>query len=148
MNFLYRGISYKKHLQNNGDIKPKGSTSRHPVFFGSPIANFGSGVTLGKSLNNAVIGHQTNSDRYPTSGVSTTPHLERAEFYATGGGKQKGIIYKINRDILKENGTKEVIVKQIAKSPTIPEDEEVILIHKDNGMLPSKIIIDVIEVNI
>jgi len=83
MIFLYRGTSYKNHLRNNGKLIPKGITCKYPILYGDSIAKYGSGVTYGCSLSNAVIGHQTNSDRYPTSGVSTTPHFERARFYAT-----------------------------------------------------------------
>lgn len=146
MNFLYRGVSLEIHLKYKGKLVPKGLTFKHPVKYGSRIAKYGSGITYGYSEINAVIGHQTNSTEFPTSGVSTTPHFERARLYATKGTNDKGIVYKINREDLAEYEVREYIVNKYAVQPTVPEDDEVILVHKDYGPLPKEIIIDIIEV--
>ena len=146
MNFLYRGVSLEIHLKTEGKLIPKGLSFKHPVRYGSQIAKYGSGITYGSSENNAVIGHQTNSDEFPTSGVSTTPHFERAKFYANKGKNVKGIVYKINRQKLAVYEVKEYIVTKYTTQPTVPEDDEVILVDKNSGPLPNEIIIYVIEV--
>jgi len=84
MIFLYRGTSYKNHLRNNGKLIPKGITCKYPILYGDPIAKYGSGVTYGCSLSNAVIGHQTNSDRYPTSGVSVNGNIKMYLLWSLG----------------------------------------------------------------
>ena len=146
MNFLYRGVSLEIHLKNKGKLVPKGLTFKHSVKYGSRIAKYGPGITYGYSENNAVIGHQSNSTEFPTSGVSTTPHFKRARLYATKEKNDKGIVYKINREYLADFAVREYIVNKYAAQPTVPEDDEVILAHKDNGLLPKEIIIDVIKV--
>lgn len=146
MNFLYRGVSLEIHLETGGKLIPKGLSFKHPVRYGSRIAKYDSGITYGYSENNAVIGHQTNSNEFLTSGVSTTPDFERAKFYANKGKSEKGVVYKINRQKLTVYEVKEYIVSKYATQPTVPEDDEVILVDKNNGPLPNEIIIDVIEV--
>jgi hypothetical protein len=60
--------------------------------------------------------------------VSTTPIWRRAVFYATRGFTwPAGYVYKIDRARLCENGVAEYIVSEYTNTPSVPEDEEVIL---------------------
>lgn len=144
--FLYRGVSLEMHKENNGVLSPKG-TSFKRIFHLDDGFHFDQGLTLDKSEENAVVTHQANSTCYPTSGVSTTPHLDRAKMYATCNCTHDGIIYKLDRSKLSQYGIKEYVVKEYTDSPYIPEDDEVILVHEDHGNLPKEIILETIEVN-
>jgi len=93
------------------------------------------------SVTNAIRQHQWEQRGYPTSGISTTPHLERAENY------NSGVIVVINRNLLPEFGVKEFEVNKYLKSEDIacPEDDEIILVREDKGPFPKEIIVDVIK---
>jgi hypothetical protein len=144
--FLYRGVSRQMYDQNIG-IKPKGNSIESYVEMGSSIAEMGNGISLGCSNENAIISHQKDSNEYKTSGLSTTPHLDRAEFYATHDGKQNGIIYKIDTNKLLEFQVRMFVVDDLVIGPEVPANDEVVLVHKDNGILPIEIITEIIEVS-
>ena len=113
------------------------------VYYGGETY-FGDGSTYGDSAANAVLMHQRNSSKYPTSGVSTTPHIERARFYATHDNCS-GYIYKIDVGLLEAAGVEMHIVADYAAQPAIPEDSEVILVARDRGPLPSEVVAEVID---
>lgn len=141
--YLYRGISEEMHQALEG-LKPKGISFTRPIRFGEGF-KYGQGVTFGSSKNNAIISHQVDSGRFPTSGISTTPFLERAKLYATCKGKRaKGVIYKLDRELFAEKGIKEYRVKDFTRYPEIPEDDEVILAKEDNTSLPMEIVIEIL----
>ncbi|MDT8303444.1 MAG: hypothetical protein RQ760_18335 [Sedimentisphaerales bacterium] len=144
--FLYRGVHVDIHMANDGVLIPKGTSITRVVHLDTSLARLDSGITLDDSTENAVIGHQINSDKFPSSGVSTTPHFNRAKYYATRGHKTKGIVYKIARDKLMIYGITEYIVSEYAVQPKDLSDEEVILVHKDHGPLPSEVVVSIIEV--
>ena len=100
---------------------------------------------LGEQEEYAVRQHQWQQKGFPTSGVSTTPHLERAKYYA----KNYKIIVKINRYSLKKYGIKEYIVKDwLGEHPedmAIPEDDEVILVYKNGDKFPKEIIEEILK---
>ena len=123
--FLYRGVSSDIHNKKTA-LQPKGINFEQGVKYGErPYGTF----TYGESEKNAVVRHQDDSAIFPTSGVSTTLHLERAKYYALGNGKhQKGYVYKIERSKLKDNSVKEFVVKDYVLTPKIPEDDEIILV--------------------
>lgn len=144
--YLYRGVSFEYFEKTNGKLIPKSDNSFTHIFkYGERGLTYGSGATYGSSSKNAVLKHQYNQEGYPTSGVSTTLHIARAQFYATDGGKYKtGYIYKIDRNLLEANGVTEFIVADYVKMPSIPEDDEVILVEKNYGILPDEIIVEII----
>lgn len=108
---------------------------------------WGGGAVYGESEKNAVIMHQQDSSEYPTSGVSTTPVFENAIRYATHNGKYaSGFVYKIDADLLGQYGVTAYPVAEHAKKPAIPEDDEIILVASHFGVLPSGIVIQIIEV--
>ena len=86
---------------------------------------YGDGSVHGKSERNAVVMHQRDSSKYPSSGVSTTPNFEHAVRYATYE-EQAGYVYKIDVDQLEDHGVRAFPVDQHASSPAIPDDYEVL----------------------
>ncbi|MDD5692190.1 MAG: hypothetical protein PHP10_03315 [Candidatus Omnitrophica bacterium] len=148
--YLYRGVSEEMHRSGVG-LQPKGSSSSRTIIIGERHDGgddfvVGEGI-IGDSKDNTIIGHQHDSSRFSSSGVSTTPFFERAKIYATFNGKRKnGFVYKIDRILLTENGVVEYRVADYTQYPKIPEDNEVVLVGNNNGTLPQKIVIEVISV--
>ena len=127
-----------------GALRPKDTRPfvRSPEFGRAEFGN----AFWGESESNAVIEHQQHQAGFPTSGVSTTPSLDRARFYATrGGALSRGFIYKIDTTLLAERGVKAYIVNDIVPMPSVPEDNEVILVAEDFGLLPGDIVVEVVE---
>lgn len=145
--FLYRGVNPDLHNELNGVLRPK--TCR--PFVASPEwgrAEWGNAF-WGESQENAVIEHQQHQAGFPTSGVSTTPHLARAIFYATHGGKyRRAYVYVIDRSQCKGLAVSEFVVNDIVPSPSVVEDDEVILVASDFGALPTALLVEVREVGI
>lgn len=141
---LYRGVSEQMHVKKEG-LVPKGTSFCRGVCFGEGFRS-DTGITFDRSVNNAVISHQTDSQKFPTSGVSTTPFFDRANVYATNNGKHLGIVYKIDCKVLKNYNIRVYRVSEYTKYPAIPEDDEVILVGENNAVLPNAIITEVINV--
>jgi len=105
---------------------------------------YGDGSTYGESTANAILMHQRNSTRYPSSGVSTTPNIENARTYATHNNCW-GYIYKIDTNLLEEAGVTMYEVRDHAAQPAIPGDSDVILVARDHGPLPPEVVVEVID---
>lgn len=102
---------------------------------------------LGNLRRNAVVDHQKDQAGLPTSGISTTPHLDRAKFYATHGcTRPRGYIYVMDTSTFDAYRIKKYVVKEIVAVPNVPEDDEVTLVAHDFGILPKELIIDMHEV--
>lgn len=145
--YLYRGVNPELHKTNAGRLVPKanGTPFKQSAYWGDFY--WGDGSTWGESEANAVIQHQRDSGKYPSSGVSTTPSLENAKRYATHDGKyESGYIYKIDPDLLEKYGVSAYAVADHATLPAIPGDEEIILVARDFGPLPTEIIVEVFYV--
>jgi len=142
--YLYRGVNSQLHKESVGKLIPKecGKPFKRFVYYGE--AYYGDGHTYGESETNAVIMHQIDSSKYPSSGISTTPILENAKLYATHSGT--GYVYKIDTQLLAAAHVKAYPVDDHAVQPTIPGDKEVILVAEDFGALPNEIVVEVIEV--
>ena len=111
-----------------------------------PGFEWDSGVTWDSTPTNAVIRHQFNQEGFPTSGISSTPHLERAVVYARGkDGTSSGYVFKIDREALKSHGIIEFVVKQFC-TPSIPDDDEVVLVVPEGSHLPEGVIAELITV--
>ena len=99
---------------------------------------------LGPTEEHAVRQHQWQQNGFPTSGVSTTPHLERAQFYAAADG----VIVEIDRRLFSVYGLRECVVNSIlGEHPVdiaVPEDDEVILVWDEAGPFPKQLIVRVI----
>ena len=145
--YLYRGVNFDLYKQSEGKLIPKemGKPFKDHAYYGN--AYWGDGSVYGESETNVIIPHQRDSNKNPSSGVSTTPFYENAKIYATHNGKyETGFIYKIDTGKLAEFGVKYYEVSEYATQQAIPEDKEVILVAKDYSILPEEIIDEVIEV--
>lgn len=140
--YIYRGINPDLYRDTGGRLVPKacGESFKRSAYYGGEVY-YSDGSTYDESERNAVIMHQRDSSKYPTSGISTTPIRENAVRYATHDGKYStGHVYKIDTALLEENGVTAYPVDQHAKKPAIPDDQEIILVARDFGALPEEII--------
>ncbi|MGL4349708.1 MAG: hypothetical protein ACRCT2_03880 [Plesiomonas shigelloides] len=150
MQFLYRGVSEDLYEELNRKLKPKNVNEKFESFVhaGDPHAVCGSGVECGESNLNAVISHQWEQAGLPTSGVSTSPFIERAKFYALNGDTiAKGYVYTLSIEKLLAHGVTIFKVNDMVPGPAIPIDDEHILVAKDFGCIPECAIISIEEVN-
>lgn len=145
--FLFRGVNPHLHAQNQGVLVPKAFTPfRYSFHFGEDVF-FGGGATYGEFEVNAVLRHEVKQAGFPTSGISTTPFVDRARLYATHGKTYSaGFVYKIDSGLLELYRVKAYVVADYAARPSVPEDEEVILVAHDFGPLPQEVIVEVLEV--
>ena len=68
--------------------------------------------------------------------------------YARGkDGCSNGFVYKIDRALLVMHGVKEFVVSEYARTPSIPEDDEVILVTPDAASLAEAVIVEKITVS-
>jgi hypothetical protein len=141
---LYRGVNSEFYEAHCGQLQPKlrSSFTRSPEFGQDEWGN----CYWGDSPLNAVVEHQRHQVGYPTSGVSTTPHFERAHFYATRGGELlAGFIYVIDTKLCTYHDVTLYVVNDVVPQPSVVVDDEVILVAKDFGVIPSAVIVDVIR---
>ena len=143
---LYRGVSTAKHGQTGGRLLPKAVGPFEYRFVHDGTIRHDGSATYGSSERNAILRHQLNQAGFPTAGVSTTPYLERAHFYATRGGRERGVIYAIERTRFAALGIREFRVAEHVTHPSIPEDDEVILVANDGGEISRETILDILEV--
>lgn len=146
--FLYRGVSKKIHQEGKGlDSKLPKTTFSSYLEMGSSISEMGSGGMMGCAEENAVLGHQYNSSEYKTSGISTTPNIERARYYATRNNTRNGVIYKIDTEKFTAFEITSYKVSDMVNYPKVHEDNEIILVHIDKGTLPEGIVVEEIEIS-
>lgn len=151
--FLYRGVRESMYRANPRLLNPKKPGSEIATVFqrdGSVPRTRGSdprdlGAIRDYSITNTVLLHQLRQAGYETPGISTTPHFENARKYALYV-ESTGFIYRIATERLGASGVRAYIVADFVPVPSVPEDEEVLLIAEDGGTLPPEIIDDVIEV--
>lgn len=144
---LYRGVNAERYAATGGQLIPK-TTAPFPYVFrhDGAIRHDGS-ATYGKSVQNAVLRHELRQEAFPTSGVSTTPHWSRARFYALEGGRsERGYIITIARDTLANFAVMKYIVSQCIPHPSVPEDDEVILVSTDFSQIPAQLVVAITEV--
>jgi hypothetical protein len=106
--------------------------------------------TLEKTARNARRQHQFDSHRYPLSYVSTTPLLERAEYYALNsksGRTPTKIIVKIDTDTFEALGINVYHTASEFRSYQIPvpQDDEFVLEYRGGHEFPKGIIADVLK---
>ena len=143
MRYLYRAV--RKEENDAGNILPKSQEPfRSDPIFGTDDMNFP--IEFG-SVKNAIRHHQWQKGRpypwqkeqIPTSGVLTTPHFERAKFYA----KENGVIVKIDRKLLNKFNIIEYNINMYLRQEeiNIPEDDEIIMVKEEEGSFPKEIIV-------
>jgi hypothetical protein len=137
--FLYRAL--RPEEISRGVLIPKACGP----FIADPMLPQILPFTLGKRPEHAVRAQQWDSNKYPTSGVSTTPHLKRAEYYA----QNHRTIAKIALDRLDQFNVQTFRVSEYIHSSQlcVPEDDEVILVCVDAGCFPKEIIADIFELS-
>jgi hypothetical protein len=128
---------YREH---NGRLIPKKSGEFTYTFhWDEPGLKYDSGATYDASETNAVHRHQLNQEGFPTSGISTTPHLNQAKVYARGrDGRSAGYVFRIDRSKLADQGVREYVVAKFVKDPSIPKDEEVILVTRGANLCQNR----------
>lgn len=143
---LYRGINPELHEQFAGALIPKENKPFiKPAEWGR--AEWGNAY-WGECEANAIVEHQLHQAGYPTSGVSTTPHLNRAIFYATHDEKYSyGYVYVIDEALCQIHEVTIYRVKDHVPSPSVPGDDEVILVAHDFGVIPCAVVIEIIRVS-
>ncbi len=138
--YLYRALR-QEEIQQNYILIPK---SQKP-FLSHPRLGMGTylPIQLGQTSTNAVRYHQWKQNGIITSGISTTPHLERATYYA----QHNKVIVKIDRTLLFQFGIMEYIVKDyvVPREIACPKDDEVILVKLNGGNFPKHIITEIIN---
>jgi hypothetical protein len=124
--YLFRGENRALYEANGGRLIPKavGQPFKSDIYFGGDVY-FGDGSVYGESERNAIIQHQRDSTKHPTSGVSTTPFYENAKNYATHSGKySEGYVFKIDTKLLKKYKVTSHVVEEHAEKPKIPGEIE------------------------
>jgi len=140
--YLYRGFCPERYKSVTAALTPKALGTFANIFCHDGSIKRDGSATYGLSARNAVLRHQLNQAGLPTAGVSTSPHHHRAIFYALSGGKNStGIVITIDRDTLSKHGVREYIVSDTVTNPSIPADDEVILVSFNGGSLPLEIIV-------
>ena len=140
--YLYRGFGVSVYQTVEASLTPKAlGQFEHTFRYDGSITRDGS-ASHGSSARNAVLLHQLNQAGHPTAGVSTSPHRERAIYYALGDGMHReGIVITIDRDCLTKYGVVEYMVSTTVNNPSIPEDDEVILVSASGGSIPLAIVV-------
>lgn len=144
--FLYRGVGEELYRKFNGRLRPKKAGERFEsyAYAGDAHAMCGSGIECGESEINSVVLHQWAQAGIPTSGVSTSPSIERARFYALSGGrKEKGYIFKFSVAELIQAGVSIYKVNELVPQPAMPGDNEHILVANDFGDIPESAIVSI-----
>lgn len=102
---------------------------------------------LGETVEHAVRQHQWQQNGFPTRGISTTPHIHRATFYA----QRYQIIVRIDRSSLNRFGIKEYVVAELLSKSSqdiaCQEDNEVILVREQDGAWPKEVIDQVLKLD-
>lgn len=146
MKYLYRGVSALMYEKLNGKLTPKkeGTPFSTYVGCGQTHAVCGSGVMSGKCDQNSIVLHQWKQEGHPTSGLSFTPHYDRALFYAKHGGKyERGYIFRVDVSIFESLGGTVYSVNKRVPAPSIPQDDEHILIAKGFGSIPDECVVQI-----
>ena len=147
--YLYRGLSAVATLDASVDkaLQPRRPGAFAYCFRADGSIRAGDGATAGVSAINAVLRHELRQEGFGSAGISTTPLLHRASFYALAGRKRNvGVVITIDRRLLGTYGVREFVVAAHIPRPSIPEDEEVILVAADCGQLPREIVVNAVQI--
>lgn len=146
--YLYRGVNPDFYQKTNGLLLPKTNEVFEYVFKHDGAITYDGSAKYGTCEHNAALRHELKQEAFPTSGISTTPHLHRAMYYAFDKQKYtEAFVYKIDRKLLSEYGVKEYVISEYLPHPSVPDDNEVILVAQDFGQLPTSIIVEILKVN-
>ncbi len=151
--YLYRGFDPTRYEETSGGLAPKepGEPFQY-VFRAGEIMNkcsgqvlqAGAGAVAGLSDVNAVLRHQSDPDLgWRDCGISTTPSRSRGEHYAKHGGtRPRGSVLVIDTALLAQHQVRCYRVSEYVTRPSIPEDDEYILVARDFKTLPDGIVVE------
>ncbi len=139
---LYRALREVEIEQ--GQLVPKGQGP----FLDEPRFDYArfDDATFGPSSRTATLHHQWQQRGLPTSGISTTPHLERAKFYAQRLRRVAVIPVKGLADL----GIQMFRVNEVlgAEHPdlAVPQDDEHILVYPAGGPFPLQVVANILAI--
>ena len=135
---LYRALRPEEIVRGVFIPKSRESFIAHPML--PQVLPF----TLGELPGHAVRAHQWDG-QYPTSGISTTPHFDRAMHYA----QRHRIIARIVIEHLAASGVQMYRVSEHVDPSLIfaPEDDEVILVCPGSDVFPKEIIAEIFDLD-
>ena len=155
---LYRGFARAAYEKTAGGLRPRapGVPFEHCFKAGEilrpstgEVLKAGVGAVAGLSDTNAALRHQADpGDRnWRDSGISTSPYRDRAVYYATAGNcGQPGCFLVVDTKLLSWHAVTAYRVAEIATTPSIPDDDEYILVAADFCDLPEAIVVDRFDV--
>lgn len=135
---LYRGESLQTHNNQSGIIRPKGE-AKVVVPRADGSWKFDGTFVCGPSEDNAARAQQIESGKWDTCFVSTTRDHSQANFFATSGNFEEGVIYWIDEGLCDEHG---VVLKEF-DNPLYPHEKEVSIRATDGGSIPAEVIVRV-----
>ncbi len=138
---LYHGVSKAMDAQNQGEIRPKGSTSKVAAKHDGKIRADGK-FNYGYCEENAARAQQIDGSPYAPRAISTSTSESIAKRFATTGNTEDGFIYVINAERLEEEG---ILAFQFA-DPEHPHEQEVTLVLQLHSCIPPALIVKKYEV--
>lgn len=104
-------------------------------------------IQLGRVTTKRDSTASTQAGRLSHERDSTTPFEHRAKFYALAGEHRvEGIVYKINTALLDHFS---IVAHRVADSipePSVPEDDEFILVTVGGRPIPAELVTEVLHV--
>lgn len=148
--YLYRGMDINMYNELDGELTPRGIITTANLYPGEhlfPSENLFSGNHHLNAIDKHQNPYRFDEDDFKNNSayLSTTPHLERAKYYATKGNTLPGYIFYINRSVLAKFNILEYSVSELATIITVPEDDEVLLLTNPVGASLLKEVIVKIE---
>ncbi len=152
--YLYRGFAWAAYGKTAAGLRPRapGVAFEHCFKAGEivrpsvgEILKAGVGAVAGLSDVNAAFRHQADPDdrAWCDSGISTSPDRDCAVYYATGGSAgQAGCVLVVDTTLLSRHAVTAYRVAEIATTPSVPDDDEYILVASNFGDLPEAIVVD------
>lgn len=140
--YLYRALRLVE-IEARYALIPKSTEpfATNPIFGVDMVFPIGFGSEI-----NAVRQHQWKQNGFHTRGISTTPFLDRAKFYAA----ENHIIAKIDTSLFLELGIQILNVNErLGERPyeiACLEDNEMILVYDKDGEFPPEVIVDIIHI--
>jgi hypothetical protein len=138
---LYRGVSKATDAQNQGELRPRGSTTKVAAKYDGKIKADGK-FTHGYCEANAARAQQIDGSPYDPRAISTSTSEAIAKHFATTGNTEDGFIYVINAERLEEEG---ILVFQFADSEH-PHEQEATLVLQSHRCIPPALIVNKYEV--
>lgn len=138
---LYHGVNKTMDAKNQGEIRPKGSTSKVSPMRDGKIRRDGK-FTREYSEANAARAQQIDGSPYDPRAISTSTSEAIAKRFATSGNTEDGFIYVIDADRLEAEG----IQSFKFADPEHPHEQEVTLVLQSHSCIPSALIVKKYEV--